>query len=115
MCRGIGLVRVGGRVVYATCSLVDMENDGVVGRVVERGGGAVRVVTADDAVLPPVLDQLYKECGGDGLIERTRYGWMLLPDAAEQQGWGPLYCSVLEKVDETDMRRPPKENKYKAV
>jgi hypothetical protein len=44
----------------------------------------------------------------DGCAERTRHGWLVMPDGA---GAGPMYVAVLHKVGCSDLRRT-KVNKY---
>ena len=41
--------------------------------------------------------------------ERTRHGWVLLPDAT---GWGPIYLCVLHKSASLGSLRRQKANKY---
>jgi 16S rRNA C967 or C1407 C5-methylase (RsmB/RsmF family) len=64
-------------VVYSTCSINTLENDGVVERVVKDIGG----VTVERVELP--------------WGEATEHGWQILPDTAN--GWGVLYMSKLVK------------------
>ncbi|ETN45960.1 uncharacterized protein HMPREF1541_00142 [Cyphellophora europaea CBS 101466] len=78
--RALRLVKVGGRVVYATCSLSTEENDGVI----ERCRQKYEFEIVDDDVL-------------DNLSEKTRYGRIVLPDHGSGGRWGPLYFCVLIK------------------
>jgi 5-methylcytosine rRNA methyltransferase NSUN4 len=93
--RAIETCAVGGRVVYSTCSISPLENDGVIAEVLQRTRCHVKVVkasslspatSAEGPSHPPVLG------------EATAYGRLLLPDATD--GWGPMFCCVLEKVGE---------------
>ncbi|KAJ3110478.1 NOL1/NOP2/Sun domain member 3 [Phlyctochytrium bullatum] len=78
----LACVRDGGRVVYATCSLSEEENDRVVERVVGRGEVECEVLTGQRA-----------GCLQWPVGEPTRVGWMVLPDRVGR--WGPLYFAVL--------------------
>ncbi|KAG5495556.1 hypothetical protein GH5_03219 [Leishmania sp. Ghana 2012 LV757] len=114
--RAIETCRVGGRIVYSTCSISPLENDGVVGEVLQRTRCGVRVVrsspdpavAAAGATIAPL-----KTAGGAGesnvpgaegcaphtplvLGEATAYGRLLLPDTCN--GWGPMFFCVLEKT-----------------
>lgn len=89
-------LRPGGCLVYSTCSILDLENDQVVERVLKRAAGSLRVVAPAAAAL---------EAAG---AERTRHGWLLLPDTALS---GPIYLTVLEKTGSSSLRRI-KQNKY---
>ncbi|KAJ4833650.1 hypothetical protein Tsubulata_001279 [Turnera subulata] len=42
--RGISLLKVGGRMVYSTCSMNPVENEAVVGEILRRCGGSVELV-----------------------------------------------------------------------
>ncbi|KAI1748563.1 S-adenosyl-L-methionine-dependent methyltransferase [Xylaria castorea] len=90
-------VRVGGRVLYATCSLSDDENDGVLEKGMElvqkeRKKSGVRwdfVVRSGDLATRGLGDW----------AEPTKYGWLVLPDHPDGKKWGPLFFALLEKVE----------------
>jgi hypothetical protein len=114
---GLKAVKVGGLLVYSTCSIAALQNDGVIDKVLIRAGGAVEVVHHNDSSTPQTLVDgtleerlLAQELEGFG-AERTRHGWMILPDAT---GWGPIYLAVLRKRAEVEIKRV-KVNKYAAV
>jgi 16S rRNA C967 or C1407 C5-methylase (RsmB/RsmF family) len=71
-------LRPGGRVVYSTCSISPLENDGVIDKLLKSRTGLFAVV--------PVREE-------QG--EATRHGWILLPDVC---GCGPIYFAVLQKL-----------------
>jgi hypothetical protein len=74
-------VCAGGFVLYVTCSIWPVENDGVVQRLLDkakRKGWRLRCVR-------PTHDPPFGE--------PTALGWQMLPDACD--GWGPNYFSLL--------------------
>ena len=78
----------GGKLVYATCSLSQHENDQVVSAFLRALEGP-----------PP---SLLKTEALAAFCERTQYGYLALPDhtppgATAPSPWGPLYFSVLTK------------------
>lgn len=79
LCSAFDSVRVGGRVVYSTCSISPLENDGVIEKLMKSRRGKFSVKT-------PRSD----------LGEATEHGWIILPDRA---GCGPIYCAVLERTE----------------
>lgn len=106
----LGAVKVGGRVVYSTCSISTEENDGVVEKMLvqvgkERGKGVcnwgVRVELGREG--------MGKASGGgewvglDECSEETRFGRIVVPDHPGGGGWGPLYFAVLTKVGTGDV------------
>jgi 16S rRNA C967 or C1407 C5-methylase (RsmB/RsmF family) len=92
--------------VYSTCSLSNLENDGVVAKAMKKfnkaassgGRGGRREEDDDDdggdddseMVVYP-LDESNMPFG-----EKTEFGWHILPDRAE--GWGPIYLCAFDKV-----------------
>ncbi|MCF8058895.1 MAG: RsmB/NOP family class I SAM-dependent RNA methyltransferase [Bacteriovoracaceae bacterium] len=72
------VLRYGGRLVYSTCSLSPLENDGVVSKLLKKFGEEVLISKPE---IP----------GG----EPTEWGTILLPD---KSGQGPFYLSIMEKV-----------------
>ena len=92
-------VKVGGTVVYATCSVSWEENDGVVGKMLDMVGKKKGGVGWDVRV---ELGRAGHAIGEDDVLERmseeTRYGRIVLPARAGGGGWGPLYFCVMTKV-----------------
>ncbi len=68
--------RSGGRIVYATCSISPLENDGVIERLMKKKAGQLKVLPANNG-------------------ESTAFGTQFLPDRG---GTGPIYFSALEKI-----------------
>lgn len=50
--RGARLLRIGGRMVYSTCSMSPVENEAVVAEILRRAGGALQLVDARGRVAP---------------------------------------------------------------
>jgi len=80
LCAALGVCKPGGRIVYATCALSQLENDGVVERLLKRKG--------DQCVKWPTTFP-------EAFVEATEHGWRILPDHSD--GWGPMYWSILHK------------------
>ncbi|KIW07604.1 uncharacterized protein PV09_01554 [Verruconis gallopava] len=98
---GLKVVRTGGVVMYATCSIEPTENDGVVEKVLaqiekeRRKGGRWTVKVGFDAgdgtaTLEKEIESMW--------AERTKFGWIVLPDHPSCHRWGPLFFAVLTKV-----------------
>jgi 16S rRNA C967 or C1407 C5-methylase (RsmB/RsmF family) len=73
----IDAARPGGLILYSTCALSPLENDGVIDKAEKKRAGRYRVRNAE---VP--------------WGESTRHGYHILPDRAE--GRGPIYLSLLE-------------------
>ncbi|KAL0491967.1 methyltransferase NSUN3 [Acrasis kona] len=78
-------VKVGGTIVYATCSISDAENDGVIEKALANKRGASCVVVTNEREY--------------GIGEPTKHGWIVLPDDKKEQGWGPLFFCVLRRIE----------------
>lgn len=72
-------VKVGGRIVYSTCSISPEENDAVVAKLVKKRKPEILRLSWLDT-----LD----------FVEKTEWGYRILPDVC---GFGPMYFSVIEK------------------
>ncbi|KAL1631430.1 hypothetical protein SLS54_000190 [Diplodia seriata] len=94
-------VKVGGRVVYSTCSIETGENDGVVERVLaavekERrkvGSGWDLRFESGRAARGMEVDAVLER-----LTEETEYGRIAVPDHPGGGQWGPLFFCVITKV-----------------
>jgi 16S rRNA C967 or C1407 C5-methylase (RsmB/RsmF family) len=80
---GLRCLKPGGRLVYSTCSLADVQNDAVVHAVLEEQKDCVAVqasLSASDMALFGA--------------EPTQLGLICLPDNGT---WGPIYVAVITK------------------
>lgn len=95
-------VKVGGRVVYSTCSIETGENDGVVDKVLT----AVEKERKKVGLMWEVKFELGRLTGGkkevdiamEALTEETKYGRIAVPDHKSGGQWGPLFFCVITKV-----------------
>ncbi len=71
-------VRSGGRIVYSTCSISPLENDGIIAKLLKKRPDEVEVLS---------FPQQFGEA--------TEYGWAITPD---RTGYGPIYFSCLRKL-----------------
>ncbi|RWR92447.1 tRNA cytosine34-C5-methyltransferase-like protein [Cinnamomum micranthum f. kanehirae] len=69
--RGLALLKVGGRMVYSTCSMNPVENEAVVAEVLRRCDGAVELVDVSGE-----LPQLVRRSGLDTWKVRDRGMWL---------------------------------------
>jgi len=74
----LDVVRVGGRIVYSTCSISPLECDGILQKLLKKRKGRFEMIFLD-----------FPYC------ERTDLGYYILPD---KSNWGPIYFSVLERT-----------------
>lgn len=72
--------KVGGRIVYSTCSISPYENDQIIKKLIKRR--EVKIMR----------DQKLEDLS---FVERTDFGYQVLPDTC---GFGPMYFSIMLKV-----------------
>ena len=81
LCSALLTLKPGGTLIYSTCSISPLENDGVVSRLLDRKGDQVKLDSNIDDLLH---------------LERTQCGFQIFPDRS--QGAGPIYFSRLIKT-----------------
>ncbi len=72
-------VKPGGYILYSTCSISPLENDGVIEKLLKKKKNDAHIIPANPAINPEV----------------TRYGFQYFPD---QFGFGPLYGCLIQKA-----------------
>ncbi|KXL47906.1 hypothetical protein M433DRAFT_159569 [Acidomyces richmondensis BFW] len=93
------LTKIGGKIIYATCSIETNENDGVIEKMMSQVRKDRRKGLTWDVNLG------FESVGGEQLLEtqvskwaeKTAYGWIVLPDHPSNGKWGPLYFSIITK------------------
>lgn len=80
LCSGVDALKIGGELIYSTCSISPLENDGVIDKFFKKRGDSIAVVPVDIKV--------------EG-AEKTKWGWQFLPD---QCGYGPMYFVKIRKL-----------------
>lgn len=96
-------VKVGGRVVYSTCSIETGENDGVVEKMLAAVEKDKKKFGLSWGVTFELGSKLKKRAGDldealDRFTEETKYGRIAVPDHKDGNQWGPLYFCVITKV-----------------
>ena len=81
LCSALLACKPGGRIVYSTCSVSELENDENIRKLIKKKGDTFQCLTH------------YSTSWG----EKTEFGWQILPDNDQHPGWGPMYWTVLEK------------------
>ena len=77
-------VVLGGRVVYSTCALSEIENDGVISKIIKRYRSKIAIIKQDWSFGEP-----------------TKFGWLVLPNT-QGESWGPMYICVIKKMAELE-------------
>lgn len=86
LCSALETVKVGGHILYSTCSIESLENDLVIRRLLERRAGRVEVVKEPE---------IFKRDLVELAPEKTDYGAILLPD---RSAGGPIYYCLLKRL-----------------
>ncbi|KAG9289313.1 hypothetical protein G9A89_007874 [Geosiphon pyriformis] len=81
LCDAVKTLKIGGLLVYATCSVSRMENDDVVERFLSESWVPLELAVNEWPI-----------------GERTKLGWIVLPDRYD--GMGPMYISTIKRVGE---------------
>lgn len=79
ICSGLKALKIGGTMVYSTCSLSREENDGVIEKLLKKNKFSLDIKK-------------------NNLGESTEYGHIVLPD--QKAGLGPLYWAKLIKLSD---------------
>jgi 16S rRNA C967 or C1407 C5-methylase (RsmB/RsmF family) len=87
ICSAILALKSGGELVYSTCSISPLENDGVLDRVFKRKGDLVERLPVEWS-----SDLAHEQ---KSLIEPTQHGVQIFPDRSA--GLGPMYIARLKK------------------
>lgn len=74
----LDIIKVGGTIVYSTCALSKLENDGIIAKLYQKRAGRFELIHKEFAFGEP-----------------TEFGWQVLPDTT---GWGPFYLAVIKRV-----------------
>jgi len=97
-------VKLGGKVLYATCSISQEENDNVIERAMEavKRERKKNSDSAQSAWKIRVDSAFESDASGKDLLESmteaTKYGRIALPDHPAGGRWGPLYFCLIQKV-----------------
>lgn len=75
-------VKIGGYIIYATCTMNNLENDNLIEQMIKK-----RKKTKIE-----IIDNITLNYG-----EKTKYGWQILPDSSPFNE-GPLYVCVLRRI-----------------
>lgn len=95
------LLKVGGTLLYSTCALCPQENDGMIERLIKKFNK--KNVCFEFLEPKPDKKELEGICDFDfPAIEKTQYGYQILPDSAD--GAGPIYFSILKKINSIEKK-----------
>ncbi|KAJ0119333.1 nucleolar protein NOP2 [Diaporthe amygdali] len=96
-------VKVGGRVVYSTCSIETGENDGVIEKMLAAVEKDKKKFGLSWGVTFELGSKLKKKAGPmdealENFTEETKYGRIAVPDHKDGKQWGPLFFCVITKT-----------------
>lgn len=96
-------VKLGGRVVYSTCSIEAGENDGVIEKMLAAVDKDRKKFGVSWGVTFELGSKLKKKAGTvdealESFTEETKYGRIAVPDHKDGKQWGPLFFCVITKV-----------------
>lgn len=96
-------VKVGGRVVYSTCSIEAGENDGVIEKMLAAVEKDRKKFGVSWGVKFDLGSKLNNRAGPvdealESFTEETRYGRIAVPDHKDGKHWGPLFFCVITKI-----------------
>ena len=97
------LLRPQGILLYSTCALCPEENDGMIERLYKKFSKDGTAFT----LLEPAPDLSQVSAFAPALtlpgFEKTKYGYMIMPD--KQKGAGPIYFSIIRKEKALEIRK----------
>lgn len=101
--RGAMQLKVGGRMVYSTCSLNPMENEAVVAQLLHRTGGSMRVVDSSDKLpelkrSPGLTTWSVMDAKGNWVDEEELKTMETLPKAVIPTMFPPTDEAILEQL-----------------
>lgn len=96
-------VKVGGRVVYSTCSIETVENDGVIEKMLAAVQKDRKKFGVSWGVTFELGSKLKKRESHvdealESFTEETKYGRIAVPDHKDGNQWGPLFFCIITKV-----------------
>lgn len=85
LCSAFETLKVGGQLVYSTCSLSPLENDEVIRKFIKKRGSRCQI-----------QKQLFGASAA--FLEESEFGWNWIP--SEKNNAGPMFACRLERISE---------------